>query len=108
LDTASRDKSEVHVSAIREFPHGNARRVEARYGVTPLSEFKGLVESLPEGHDLGLVTLIVCQDDDEAGAELFMWLRKQARSKNFSLTTMHGTATTEVAVRALKSRMKIK
>jgi hypothetical protein len=98
------DGNDVHVSAVREIVHEPEPQAEGRYGLTSLADFKHGVETLPEGHGLGCVAVIVCQDFKDTGAvRLLTWLKRQAKAKGFNLTSIHGSATTAEAIKAMKS-----
>jgi hypothetical protein len=60
----------------------------------PLVEFKKTVKELPADHNIGCVTLSMPRDYKKSGAFLFCFLSKQAKRKDFSLTTRHGPADT--------------
>jgi hypothetical protein len=103
------DRDAVHIAAIRETEHKpDATKIEQRLFLVPLAEFKRSVENLPPGHNLGCLTFIVCQDNKATGAgKLLSWLNGQARHKNFSMTSLFGTASTKAAIRSMESRFAL-
>jgi hypothetical protein len=98
------DGDRVHLSAFQEERHKDGSVVvHGRYYVMRLVEFKKTVKQLPADHNIGCVTLSMPRDYKKSGAFLFCFLSKQAKRKDFSLTTMHGPADTAAAVSSMAS-----
>jgi hypothetical protein len=62
------------------------RHVETWSGETSVEEVKRMLSTLPEGHNIGLVTVLLGTDCDWDGFPTFVG--EQAKRKNFSLATM--------------------
>lgn len=73
-----------------------------RQGKGELAGFKKLVAGLPDGHNLGCVTVIMPCDVGKAFSKFFAFLQRMARIKKFSLMSIVGSATTAEAVAAFK------
>ncbi len=94
---------DVHMVALREQRLSDGRpHVTAVRADTTVADFRRAVRALPDGHDLGCVSVIVPGDADIGG--LLRWLHKMARQKGFSMTTMHGAETTASALAAFNAR----
>jgi hypothetical protein len=93
------DRDTVHITALRESTETDGRKiVRMRKGKGALPGFKKLVAELPDGHDLGCVTIIMPSDADQAFGEFLAFLQRMGRAKKFSLMSIAGPATTAEAV----------
>jgi hypothetical protein len=89
------DRGRVHVTAFRQ----NKAGVWKLSGIVRESDLKCVIRGLRPGHDLGCVTVIIPVDGKERGAlDFLVWVTKQARKKQFSVTSLHGSATTDEAI----------
>jgi hypothetical protein len=94
----------VHICAYQETRQGDKCFVHVRRGTSPLVEFKRLVARLPVKSKMGCVTVILCRDAEQMGGiDLMSWLKRQAKAKNFSLTSFIGPATTAEAIASMQS-----
>jgi hypothetical protein len=94
------DRGHVHVSALRQ----NEAGVWKSYGVGRSADLKAIVRGLKPGHDLGCITVIMCADHKERGADGFLdWMIKQAKKKNFSVTSIFGPTSTDEAIDLMRN-----
>jgi hypothetical protein len=97
----------VHITAMRETRNGGQVQVHVRGGEAPLEAFKARVESLPSGHDLGLVTVVIGADSEVNGAHTLMaWIAKQAEKRKFSLISVSSPLTAAEAARMAETKMR--
>jgi hypothetical protein len=90
----------VHVTAMRETRNGGQVQVHLCGGDAQLEAFKARVESLPPGHDLGLVTVVIGADSEANGAHAFMaWIAEQAENQKLSLISVVSPLTAADAAR---------
>jgi len=98
------DGERVHMVAYREL---DGTAVIAHGEPMPIGEFRKTIRTLPAKHNLGVVMVIMCSDRQKRrSVELLTWLTKMASKKNFSVTSICGTATTEEAVASMASRLR--
>jgi hypothetical protein len=101
------DGQVVHITAMRETKNGDQVQVHVRGGEAPLEAFKARVESLPPGHDLGLVTVVIGADSDANGAGAFLtWMTRQADKQKFSLVSVISPLTAAKAARMAEAQVK--
>jgi hypothetical protein len=102
------DGEDVCVTAMQEqtLPNGECK-VWVTGGMGKVADLKKLVESLPPNSRLGMVSFAFPTDYEETGAmDVFLWLREQARAKDFSLVTLHGSIDTKKAIEAILTHSK--
>jgi hypothetical protein len=96
------DSGIVHYTRFHETQHVTKHLVWASYGEAPLDAFRQLIEDA--GHDMGCVTIVVCQDSfrDADTLKLFGWLEAQAEAKDFIFASTLGPVTRKKAVASME------
>jgi hypothetical protein len=93
----------IQVFQGQELPDGSCKAWVTTDEI-PVTDLRIIVQALPHNHRIDCVTFLFPIDYEDTGAlDLYMWFRKQGRTKGFPVTSASGTADLEQVKLSMKT-----